>query len=230
MFSRGFEIAPDCSGRPERINHSEFGIAWHGRRMGQRHGAWAVSGRGGGPVDLRSEYALATRPGLEERQYLPVACKLPRGSAVFAGSRRAREKVTSRRLPGHDALAIGVRAGGTVVWEKGKMDGFGSSFRNSLCAAMAVEVRCGIAGIGRIDLNGRVPKQVGKRTVSILRAALEALYPISLAAAYGYKRSPFWVREPSPLDRLTMRAALDLRNSGSTACVTARAPRKLVRK
>jgi hypothetical protein len=69
--------------------------------------------------------------------------------------------VTSRRVPGHDALAIGVRAGGTG-WEKGKTDGFGSSFRNSLCAAMAVEARCGIAGIGRIDLNGRVPKQVGK--------------------------------------------------------------------
>ena len=63
----------------------------------------------------------------------------------------------------------------------------------------------------------------------MFRAALEALYPISLAAAYGYEGSPFWVREPSPLDTLTMRAAFDLRSSGSIACVTARAPRKFVR-
>jgi hypothetical protein len=39
---------------------------------------------------------------------------------------------------------------------------------------VAVEVRGGIAGIGRIDLDGRVPEQASC-TVNMLRAALEAL-------------------------------------------------------
>src|SRR5712671_6952615 len=90
MFSRRLEIAPDCSGRTERINHSEPGIAWHGRRMGQRHGAMAVSGRRGDHVGGRSGHAFAAGARLEKGQYLSFARQLHwRGTAL---GRRARGK------------------------------------------------------------------------------------------------------------------------------------------
>src|SRR5258707_593590 len=88
MFSRRLEIAPDCSGRTERINHSEPGIAWHGRRMGQRHGAMAVSGRGGDHVGGRSGHAFAAGARMEKGQYLSFARQFyRRGTAL---GRRAR--------------------------------------------------------------------------------------------------------------------------------------------
>src|ERR1041385_688604 len=100
MFSRRPEVAPDRSGRPERINHSEPGIAWHGRRLGQRHGARAVSRRRRDPVYRRPEHAVAAGPGLEKRQYLSVTRKFHRGGSVFAGRRGAHEEVTFEPLPG----------------------------------------------------------------------------------------------------------------------------------
>ena len=41
-------------------------------------------------------------------------------------------------LPGNDARAGGVRAGGGVVGEQGEADGFGGAFGNGLRATMAV--------------------------------------------------------------------------------------------
>src|ERR1700738_3388729 len=112
MFSRRPEVAPDRSGRPERINYSEPGIAWHGRRLGARLGAMAASARRGDPVDRRPEHAFAAGLGLEKRQYLSFAGKLHRGRSFFAGRQGAREEVTSPPDQRHDAFTVEVRAGG----------------------------------------------------------------------------------------------------------------------
>src|SRR6267142_3118682 len=45
---------------------------------------------------------------------------------------------------------------------------------------------------------------------------------------YGKAGSAFVVREPTPLDTLTIRASEDLRSSGSMAWYTARTPNTLV--
>jgi hypothetical protein len=55
---------------------SEPGVAGHGRRMGQRDGAMALSGRRGDHVDRRSGHAFASCPRMEKGQYVSLTCKL----------------------------------------------------------------------------------------------------------------------------------------------------------
>src|SRR6266436_9822375 len=97
MFSRRLEIAPDCSGRTERINHSEPGIAWHGRRMGQRHGAMAVSGRRGDHVSGRSGHAFAAGARMEKGQYLSFARQFYMRGTAWQTCERSK-KVKRRRV------------------------------------------------------------------------------------------------------------------------------------
>jgi DNA-binding transcriptional LysR family regulator len=54
-------------------NHSEPRLAWHGRGMGQWHGAVAVSGKRGDCVNSRSGHAFAARSCLEKGQYVSFA-------------------------------------------------------------------------------------------------------------------------------------------------------------
>src|SRR5260370_20892438 len=113
MFSGRLEIAPDCSGRPERINHSEPGIAWHGRRMGQRHGAMAVSGRRGDHVSGRSGHAFAAGARMEKGQYLS-----------FAREFYWRSTALGRRASGQKRLnAVGFVVDGNFAGLSARLDG-----------------------------------------------------------------------------------------------------------
>src|SRR5215831_1788995 len=51
-------------------------------------------------------------------------------------------------------------------------------------------------------------------TVSMLRAALDALYPRNFAQAYSHPGSPLMASDPSSLDTFTIRPAGDRRRSG----------------
>src|SRR5262245_66019597 len=57
-------------------------------------------------------------------------------------------------------------------------------------------------------------------TVSMLRAALDALYPRNFTGAYAHPASAFWASDPSPLDTFTIRPAGDRRRSGNNAWAT----------
>src|SRR5262249_13593472 len=60
-------------------------------------------------------------------------------------------------------------------------------------------------------------------------AAFDAQYPNTFTWAYFQVGSPWLAIDPSSLETFTIRPASDFLNSGRTACVTATAPRKLVR-
>src|SRR5690242_13640694 len=105
MLSRRLEIATNCPGGPERSDHSEPRVAWHGRGMGEWHGAMAVPRRCGYLLYRRSGYAFDAGPPVEKGQYFSFAGEFHRRSTELgrrAGGQEAFsrcEKLTSWPVP-----------------------------------------------------------------------------------------------------------------------------------
>src|SRR5215472_15180446 len=108
MLSRRLEITADCSRRPERSDHFEPRVAWHGRGMGEWHRAVALSRRGGYLLCRRSGYAFAAGPRVEKGQYFSFAGKLPCRSTARARGAGGQQRLTAVRSCGAAAHRAGI--------------------------------------------------------------------------------------------------------------------------